>query len=93
MCTARSLRDARSSGGAPQKDRQPARDARLQIRGPGVRPDTHEAEENEPNPDDVEEVLGPAYKAEAEEAFEAIDTDANGDISLEEMVRKVTGEK
>ncbi|KAJ4857530.1 mechanosensitive ion channel domain-containing protein [Trichoderma breve] len=40
-------------------------------------------------PDDVEEVLGPAYKAEAEEAFEAIDTDANGDISLEEMVRKV----
>ncbi|PNP41216.1 mechanosensitive ion channel [Trichoderma gamsii] len=40
-------------------------------------------------PDDVEEVLGPAYKAEAEEAFEAIDTDANGDISLEEMLRKV----
>ncbi|KAL6881450.1 mechanosensitive ion channel [Trichoderma novae-zelandiae] len=40
-------------------------------------------------PDDVEEVLGPAYKAEAEEAFEAIDTDANGDISLEEMIRKV----
>jgi hypothetical protein len=40
-------------------------------------------------PDDVEEVLGPAYKSEAEEAFEAIDTDANGDISLEEMLRKV----
>ncbi|OTA07848.1 hypothetical protein A9Z42_0087820 [Trichoderma parareesei] len=40
-------------------------------------------------PDDLEEVLGPAYKREAEEAFEAIDTDANGDISLEEMIRKV----
>ncbi|KAK5998079.1 Mechanosensitive ion channel protein Msy2 [Cladobotryum mycophilum] len=40
-------------------------------------------------PDDIEEVLGPAYKKEAEEAFESIDTDANGDISLEEMVRKV----
>ncbi|KOS22616.1 putative MscS family protein [Escovopsis weberi] len=40
-------------------------------------------------PDDIEEVLGPAYKKEAEEAFECIDTDANGDISLDEMVRKV----
>lgn len=39
--------------------------------------------------EDVEEVLGPAYKAEAEEAFYAIDSDANGDISLDEMIRKV----
>ena len=39
--------------------------------------------------EDVEEVLGPAYKEEAEEAFYAIDSDANGDISLDEMVRKV----
>lgn len=39
--------------------------------------------------EDVEEVLGPAYKEEAEEAFNAIDSDMNGDISLEEMSRKV----
>lgn len=39
--------------------------------------------------DDFEEVLGPAHKAEAEECFLAIDADGNGDISLEEMVRKV----
>lgn len=40
-------------------------------------------------PDDVQEVLGPAYKKEADDAFDVIDTDSNGDISLEEMVRKV----
>ena len=39
--------------------------------------------------DDFQEVLGPAYKKEAEEAFYAIDSDMNGDISLDEMVRKV----
>lgn len=38
--------------------------------------------------EDFEEVLGPAYKAEAEEAFNMIDSDLNGDISLDEMVRK-----
>lgn len=39
--------------------------------------------------DDVLEVLGPAYKKEAEEAFYMIDNDENGDISLDEMIRKV----
>lgn len=39
--------------------------------------------------DDFQEVLGPAYKKEAEEAFYAIDSDMNGDVSLDEMVRKV----
>ncbi|RGP77314.1 mechanosensitive ion channel family [Fusarium longipes] len=39
--------------------------------------------------DDFQEVLGPAYKDEAEEAFFMIDGDDNGDISLDEMVRKV----
>lgn len=39
--------------------------------------------------DDVIEVLGPAHKLEAEECFEAIDSDQNGDISLDEMIRKV----
>lgn len=40
-------------------------------------------------PEDVAEVLGPAYKVEAEEAFYAIDSDENGDISLDEMIRKI----
>lgn len=40
-------------------------------------------------PEDVIEVLGPTLKEEAEECFEAIDADQNGDISLDEMVRKV----
>jgi len=40
-------------------------------------------------PEDVAEVLGPAHKAEAEECFDAIDADSNGDISLDEMIRKV----
>lgn len=39
--------------------------------------------------EDFEEVLGPAYKDDAEEAFNMIDSDLNGDISLDEMVRKV----
>ncbi|KAG5930483.1 hypothetical protein E4U42_001055 [Claviceps africana] len=38
--------------------------------------------------EDFEEVLGPGYKSEAEEAFNMIDSDLNGDISLDEMVRK-----
>ncbi|OAA67155.1 serine/threonine-protein kinase [Niveomyces insectorum RCEF 264] len=40
-------------------------------------------------PDDIEEVLGPTHKEEAEECFAAIDADGNGDISLDEMIRKV----
>lgn len=40
-------------------------------------------------PEDIEEVLGPTHKEDAEECFTAIDADSNGDISLEEMVRKV----
>lgn len=39
--------------------------------------------------EDVAEVLGPAYKIEAEEAFNAVDSDQNGDISLDEMIRKI----
>ncbi|KAJ9149439.1 Mechanosensitive ion channel protein [Pleurostoma richardsiae] len=39
--------------------------------------------------EDIVEVLGPGRREEAEEAFEAIDSDQNGDISLDEMVRKV----
>ncbi|CAK7270937.1 hypothetical protein SEPCBS119000_004344 [Sporothrix epigloea] len=39
--------------------------------------------------EDVEEVLGPTHKEDAEECFAAIDEDANGDISLDEMIRKV----
>ena len=39
--------------------------------------------------EDFQEVLGPAYKDEAEEAFYAIDNDMNGDVSLDEMIRKV----
>ncbi|KAK2001287.1 mechanosensitive ion channel [Colletotrichum falcatum] len=41
------------------------------------------------HPDDFHEVLGPAYTEEAEEAFAMIDNDMNGDISLDEMTRKV----
>jgi small-conductance mechanosensitive channel len=40
--------------------------------------------------DDLQEVLGPGRQEEAEEAFSAIDVDQNGDISLEEMIMKVT---
>jgi hypothetical protein len=39
--------------------------------------------------DDIIEVLGPAHREDAEECFLAIDADGNGDISLDEMVRKV----
>ncbi|KAK3489841.1 Mechanosensitive ion channel-domain-containing protein [Neurospora crassa] len=39
--------------------------------------------------DDIIEVLGPHHREEAEECFNAIDADQNGDISLEEMIRKV----
>ena len=38
---------------------------------------------------DVHEVLGPAFKDEADEAFAALDQDGNGDISLDEMIMKV----
>lgn len=41
--------------------------------------------------DDFVEVLGPSLKEEAEEAFQTVDEDGNGDISLDEMVRKVVG--
>ncbi|KAK0612819.1 Mechanosensitive ion channel-domain-containing protein [Bombardia bombarda] len=39
--------------------------------------------------DDITEVMGPAQREEAEECFSAIDADQNGDISLDEMIRKV----
>ncbi|CZS99026.1 related to mechanosensitive ion channel [Rhynchosporium graminicola] len=39
--------------------------------------------------DDIEEVLGPGRKEEADEIFSALDNDSNGDISLEEMIMKV----
>lgn len=39
--------------------------------------------------DDIVEVLGPGHQEEAEECFSAVDADENGDISLDEMVRKV----
>jgi len=39
--------------------------------------------------EDIAEVLGPAHREEAEECFNAIDADQNGDISLDEMIRKV----
>lgn len=39
--------------------------------------------------DDILEVLGPAHRDEAEECFAAVDADSNGDISLDEMIRKV----
>jgi small-conductance mechanosensitive channel len=39
--------------------------------------------------DDIVEVMGPAHREEAEECFDAIDADQNGDISLDEMIRKI----
>ncbi|TAQ90346.1 hypothetical protein B7494_g1339 [Chlorociboria aeruginascens] len=39
--------------------------------------------------EDVQEVLGPARRDEADEAFAALDNDGNGDISLDEMIMKV----
>lgn len=40
-------------------------------------------------PDDIKEVLGPANSEEADEAFVTLDTDGNGDISLDEMIMKI----
>ncbi len=40
-------------------------------------------------PEDINEVLGPARKEDAEEIFAALDNDGNGDISLDEMIMKV----
>lgn len=39
--------------------------------------------------EDIEEVLGPSRKEEAQAAFEGLDNDGNGDVSLEEMIMKV----
>lgn len=39
--------------------------------------------------EDVQEVLGPARREEADEAFAALDQDGNSDISLDEMIMKV----
>ena len=39
--------------------------------------------------DDIVEVLGADHHAEAEEAFEVLDRDSNGDISLDEMILTV----
>ncbi|KAI2615167.1 Mechanosensitive ion channel-domain-containing protein [Hypoxylon sp. NC1633] len=39
--------------------------------------------------DDIVEVLGSGHSDEAEECFGAIDADGNGDISLDEMIRKI----
>jgi hypothetical protein len=39
--------------------------------------------------DDIQEVLGPARREEADEAFSALDSDGNGDISLDEMIMKI----
>lgn len=39
--------------------------------------------------DDFLEVLGPSRQGDAEEAFAALDSDGNGDISLDEMIMKV----
>lgn len=40
--------------------------------------------------DDIMEVLGENRRAEAEEAFAALDQDGNGDVSLDEMIMTVT---
>ncbi|KAI0485824.1 serine/threonine protein kinase [Xylaria cf. heliscus] len=40
-------------------------------------------------PEDIAEVLGPRHHDEAEECFDALDADGNGDISLDEIIRKV----
>lgn len=39
--------------------------------------------------EDIEEVLGPSRKEEAQASFDALDNDGNGDVSLEEMIMKV----
>lgn len=40
--------------------------------------------------DDIKEVLGPSRHDKAEECFAVLDTDENGDITLDEMITKVT---
>lgn len=40
--------------------------------------------------DDLYDVFGPGHEAEAEECFAVLDVDDNGDVSLEEMILKVT---
>ncbi|KAK4547637.1 hypothetical protein LTR36_000594 [Oleoguttula mirabilis] len=40
--------------------------------------------------DDVMDVLGPERRTEAEEAFAALDQDANGDVSLDEMILTIS---
>jgi hypothetical protein len=39
--------------------------------------------------EDVEEILGPSRKEEAEQVFAVLDNDGNGNISLDEMIMKV----
>lgn len=39
--------------------------------------------------EDIVEVLGAGHREDAEECFAAVDADGNGDISLDEMIRKV----
>lgn len=39
--------------------------------------------------EDIEEVLGPGRQSEAQEIFAALDSDGNGDISLDEMIMKI----
>ena len=39
--------------------------------------------------EDVQEVLGPARREDADEAFAALDQDGNGDVGLDEMIMKV----
>lgn len=40
--------------------------------------------------EDLVEVLGPDHRADAEEAFAALDKDGNGDVSLDEMILATT---
>jgi hypothetical protein len=45
---------------------------------------------NELYQEDLVEVMGPGRQEEAEECFDSLDRDGNGDISLEEMILTVT---
>jgi hypothetical protein len=45
---------------------------------------------NELYQDDLVEVMGPGRQEEAEECFQSLDRDGNGDISLDEMILTVT---
>lgn len=40
--------------------------------------------------EDIQEVLGPSKRDEADECFSALDRDGNGDISLDEMILTIT---